>query len=311
MGLIMGLGNTEHIRHYSRKIVRELGFLNKFPKNEDISASQIHILVELGKYGKLTGAQLCENLQLDKSTISRTTKILEEKNWIQTEESSEDSRYKYYSLTKSGFARLNLSNVRARQLVNQALSNITDDQKMKVMEGLKIYADALEKSRTPTWTVEKFNTNISVGDIRYLVSQVQAKEFDIKITETLNKSLDHIETFYRDSKDNVNFWCAIAQGQVIGTIGLHQLSDHRAELNKFFIRKDYRGLGISHGLLSCLLEQSTALKIKEIYLGTTDRYHAAHRFYDKNGFERIDQKDLPKTFQICEVDTIFYRYTFE
>jgi len=150
-----------------------------------------------------------------------------------------------------------------------------------------------------------------VGDIRYLVSQVQAKEFDIKITETLNKSLDHIETFYRDSKDNVNFWCAIAQGQVIGTIGLRQLSNHKAELNKFFIRKDYRGLGISQGLLSCLLEQAIAVKIKEIYLGTTDRYHAAHRFYDKNGFERIDQKDLPKTFQICEVDTIFYRYTLE
>lgn len=308
MGLRMGLENTEHIRHYSRKIVRELGFLNKFPKHEDISASQIHLLVEFGKYGKLTGAQLCEHLKLDKSTISRTLKILAGKHWIQSEEGSDDSRYKYYSLTKSGLARLNLSNIRARQLVNQALSTMSEDQKKKVIEGLKIYADALEKSSSSPWILERFNATTSVADIRSLVSSIQTNEFDITVTETLNKSLDHIETFYRDSKNNVNFWCALTQGQVIGTIGLHQLPDHKAELNKFFIRKEYRGLGISHALLSCLLDQAAALKIQEIYLGTTDRYHAAHRFYDKNGFERIEQKDLPKTFQICEVDTVFYRY---
>jgi RimJ/RimL family protein N-acetyltransferase len=44
-----------------------------------------------------------------------------------------------------------------------------------------------------------------------------------------------------------------------------------------------------------------------VLLGTTERFHAAHRFYERNGFKRIAVIDLPATFPRMAVDTRFYR----
>jgi N-acetylglutamate synthase-like GNAT family acetyltransferase len=47
--------------------------------------------------------------------------------------------------------------------------------------------------------------------------------------------------------------------------------------------------------------------VKEIYLGTTDKFRAAHRFYEKNGFNEIAEYNLPGNFPVMEVDTKFYQ----
>ena len=46
--------------------------------------------------------------------------------------------------------------------------------------------------------------------------------------------------------------------------------------------------------------------IREIYLGTTPKFLAAHRFYEKNGFAEIGKESLPEAFPIMSVDTKFY-----
>lgn len=46
--------------------------------------------------------------------------------------------------------------------------------------------------------------------------------------------------------------------------------------------------------------------MRGIYLGTTARYLAAHRFHEKNGFTDIPQADLPPAFPVMSVDTKFY-----
>jgi hypothetical protein len=43
------------------------------------------------------------------------------------------------------------------------------------------------------------------------------------------------------------------------------------------------------------------------FLGTTPRFLAAHRFYEKNGFSEVEPGDLPSTFPIMAVDKKFYR----
>jgi hypothetical protein len=48
--------------------------------------------------------------------------------------------------------------------------------------------------------------------------------------------------------------------------------------------------------------------MREIYLGTTAKFLAAHRFYEKNGFEELLQSELPARFPLMSVDTKFYRY---
>jgi N-acetylglutamate synthase-like GNAT family acetyltransferase len=44
-----------------------------------------------------------------------------------------------------------------------------------------------------------------------------------------------------------------------------------------------------------------------LYLGTVDKLQAAHKFYEKQGFARITQKQLPAEFEGSPVDTVFFK----
>ena len=46
--------------------------------------------------------------------------------------------------------------------------------------------------------------------------------------------------------------------------------------------------------------------ITEVFLGTTDKFLAAHRFYEKKGFRELPKADLPSTFPVMAVDSKFY-----
>jgi len=46
--------------------------------------------------------------------------------------------------------------------------------------------------------------------------------------------------------------------------------------------------------------------VKVVYLGTTAKFLAAHRFYEKNGFREILRAELPARFPVMAADTKFY-----
>lgn len=70
---------------------------------------------------------------------------------------------------------------------------------------------------------------------------------------------------------------------------------------------------IEHGIARRLLDKRVrwcgAHEIDEVFLGTTARFLAAHRFYEKNCFRAIGRKALARSFPIMTVDTRFYRMT--
>ncbi len=77
-----------------------------------------------------------------------------------------------------------------------------------------------------------------------------------------------------------------------------------------FVKKEFRGKewGASHKLLQTAILWAENKKLKDIYLGTTVKFLAAHRFYEKNGFQSVSIDELPKSFPVLQVDKKFYRY---
>jgi GNAT superfamily N-acetyltransferase len=99
--------------------------------------------------------------------------------------------------------------------------------------------------------------------------------------------------------------------QVIGTIAAIDVGQQQLVLRKMFVAAPYRGtaIGIGQQLLNTLCAWATERKVNEIYLGTIEAFKAAHRFYEKNGFQQIAQLDLPAHFPLMQGDTRFYRLT--
>jgi len=145
-------------------------------------------------------------------------------------------------------------------------------------------------------------------DIIDLILSIQQTEFGLPITLEAQPDLENIPAFYQ--KDNGNFWIAIVENMVIGSIALKDIGNSRGALRKMFVHKDFRGkeYGVGHTLLNNLLEWARQKNFKEILLGTTERFVAAQRFYEKNGFTIIEKQLLPKEFPVMEVDVKFYKY---
>lgn len=99
-------------------------------------------------------------------------------------------------------------------------------------------------------------------------------------------------------------------GAVVGTIAFLDIGNSQGALRKMFVNALYRGkeYGIGQALLDTLLQWAKEKKYTEIMLGTTEKFLAAHRFYEKNGFKEISIRNLAETFPVMKVDVKFYKY---
>jgi N-acetylglutamate synthase-like GNAT family acetyltransferase len=140
---------------------------------------------------------------------------------------------------------------------------------------------------------------------------IQTIEFKVAVTLADQPDLLDIPGFYQSG--NGNFWVAVADGscgtgEVVGTIALRDFGNGQGALRKMFVKAPHRGSqsGVAARLLEELLVWSRQHGMREIYLGTVPVLRAAHRFYEKNGFELIAAEQLPPTFPRMAVDTVFY-----
>lgn len=103
----------------------------------------------------------------------------------------------------------------------------------------------------------------------------------------------HIREKYIDGGGN--FWVAKENGKVAGCIGLMLFDGGIGILKKFFVYEPYRGaphyLGrrLYETLLAFAKERGTA----KLILDTPKNTDRAHRFYEKAGFQKIEEDQLP------------------
>ncbi|WP_306351397.1 GNAT family N-acetyltransferase [Flavobacterium sp. '19STA2R22 D10 B1'] len=145
-------------------------------------------------------------------------------------------------------------------------------------------------------------------DVIKLILEIQNKEFDIGIDLEGQPDLEDIPNFYQ--KDKGAFWVATIDEVVIGTISLLDIGSNQGALRKMFVGAGFRGkeYGVGQDLLDTLLEFAYQKGYSDLFLGTTEKFIAAHRFYEKNGFSLLNKGDLPSSFPLVKVDTRFYKY---
>jgi N-acetylglutamate synthase-like GNAT family acetyltransferase len=141
-----------------------------------------------------------------------------------------------------------------------------------------------------------------------VILPVQQEEFGIPVTLADQPDLLDIPNFYQRGVGN--FWVAILNAEVVGTIALLDIGNSQSALRKVFVKEPFRGgaHGVARRLLDELLRWCTERSVSEVYLGTTAKFLAAHRFYEKNGFKEIAKPLLPPAFPIMAVDTKFYSH---
>jgi DNA-binding MarR family transcriptional regulator len=138
---------VELIRDASRKIVRELGFMNSTLAGTDLPPSAVHAILEIGANGALTAAKLGQILHLEKSSVSRMVRKLICAGELAEAASDADGRAKLLTLTAKGRDTFAAINAFGKRQVSTALEHLTADQQRIVTAGLTSYAQALAASK--------------------------------------------------------------------------------------------------------------------------------------------------------------------
>lgn len=155
--------------------------------------------------------------------------------------------------------------------------------------------------------IERFDSKFQ-NQVNDLILGIQVNEFAIPITLEDQPDLLGIPSFYQ--KGTGNFWVALDHERVVGTIALVDIGNDQTALRKMFVADSHRGKekGVAQALLEQAISWCKEKGISHIFLGTTAKYLAAHRFYEKNGFCEISKVLLPASFPVMNVDTKFYAY---
>lgn len=139
-----------------------------------------------------------------------------------------------------------------------------------------------------------------------LILPIQQIEFSLPLTLGGQRDLLDIETHYR--KTGGDFWGAFYNQELAGTIALIATGHNAGAIRKMFVKKELRGkeMGIAQRLLDTLIAFCAERDIRDLYLSTIDVLKAAHRFYERNGFQRIRKEHLPGYFPLMNGDNVYY-----
>lgn len=164
----------------------------------------------------------------------------------------------------------------------------------------------MQSSLMKTIDIVEFDSQFQDA-VENLVLPIQQVEFGVPITREDQPDLMDICGQFRQGKGN--FWVALREGQVVGSIGVVDIGNDAVALKKMFVHRDCRGceLSVAARLMERAKSWCGAHGIKEIFLGTTEQMTAAQRFYQKNGFVELAKAQLPPNFPIVAVDNRFYK----
>ncbi len=136
------------LRELLRVLVRKLGILDRSEASCcEMTLSQCHTLIEIGRAGALSVNQLSDRLGLDKSTVSRSADKLVLDGLLLREESAADRRYVSLKLSSQGIAAYNNLEQRMTTYFDSVMSEIEPAEREIVLKGLHALTRALKSNK--------------------------------------------------------------------------------------------------------------------------------------------------------------------
>ncbi|UFH56786.1 arsenic resistance N-acetyltransferase ArsN2 [Spirosoma sp. KNUC1025] len=113
-------------------------------------------------------------------------------------------------------------------------------------------------------------------------------------------------------QDLSHFWLAVADGQIIGSIGI-EIYGQVGLLRSVCVDENYRSRGIAQKLFNTAHEAARQQSVSNLYLLTT----TADRYFERFGFQRVNRSEAPESIQqttqfslLCPSSAVVMKQTF-
>ncbi|MEN4921931.1 helix-turn-helix domain-containing GNAT family N-acetyltransferase [Achromobacter spanius] len=285
---------VQDLREFSRKLVRELGFMRTSLAGSDLAPSAVHAIIEIGLAPGIQARDLAAILRLDKSNTSRQVAKLESAGLLAREASADDARSSRLYLTEAGNALRARIDQFATDQVSHALRRLAPADQESLIRFLSLYADALS-SENPNDAAAGAGGAIDdqivegylpgcIGDIASLHARYYAQAsgfgvyFERKVATELAEFAEGLPAPGR------NMWLYVDNGRTLASIVIDgDLAARQAHLRWFIVDESLRGMGVGRALLARAMAYVDE-RYDETYLWTFKGLDAARHLYEAAGF---------------------------
>ncbi|UAL54405.1 MarR family winged helix-turn-helix transcriptional regulator [Metabacillus dongyingensis] len=134
------------IRQFNRFYTKVLGLFNNQILDSDYSLTEARILFEISERTECIANNLVQELNIDRSYMSRILRKLEREALIKKKSSILDSRKNLLFLTKKGEKLLDKINIQSNEQINHLLNGLTESEINEIRISMMKIKEKLDKN---------------------------------------------------------------------------------------------------------------------------------------------------------------------
>lgn len=277
------------IMGFNRFYSNILNLLNKQIMAEGYSLTETRVLFEIGKTDRCTANILVNQLDIDRSYMSRMIARFEKKGIIDRTQSPTDSRINYIRLTEKGrhdFNRLN--DMQSEQITHLFHKMNEEDQKL-VFDAMIMIKNKLSDV-TDVINIRTF----TLSDIEYVISRHKTLYYAER--HLSNVFFNYVDQIVYQFANNFNpktdcLNILECNGNPAGSIAVVKAEDEIAQIRFFMLEPEMRGRGYGNKLMDMALDFCREKKYKHVFLLTISAQVIARHIYERRGFRKTDSYD--------------------
>jgi len=140
------MGDEYRLQDRLRLLGRKLALADKYDAACcGMTAGQCRALQEIGRNRDINTNQLADNLNVDKSTVSRTIDHLVKQNLVDRKPDQRDRRYTSLDLSQEGQVMLQSLELQIVKYYQEVFRTIPENKRTQVIESLDLLLNALKE----------------------------------------------------------------------------------------------------------------------------------------------------------------------
>jgi DNA-binding MarR family transcriptional regulator/GNAT superfamily N-acetyltransferase len=273
----MIVDHIHQVRSFNRAVTQRVGALNDSFLDRGRPLGEARLIYEIGENGTET-RRLREKLALDSGYLSRLLRSLERQGLVRAQNSAEDARARFITLTPKGKDELREYDRLSRSYAEALLAPLSATQRNRLITAMAD-VERLLRAAAVEIRVEPADS----ADAAFCLEQY-ARELGQRFKNGYDPAKTRSASVAELTPPLGCFVVARLDGAPIGCGALKIGPDKIGEIKRLWVRESVRGLGLGRRVLEVLEGQARGYGLKILRLDTNRTLTEAQALYRANGY---------------------------
>ncbi len=288
------MDTIEAFRRFNRFYTRLLGLFNRRLLDSPLSLAEARAIFEIVASPGISAAELSRKLGMDRSQLSRILARLLKQNLIKRHGLPAGRKVLPLQATPSGHKVLlkleTAADHQAAELIG-SLDSIKRARLRSAMFEIEALLTVTDEVRDRAPGCVRLRAAVS-GDLGWIISrhaEIYGREYGFS-QEFENYVLLGLAEYVKKDRSGSRVWIAEKDGASIGSVGVVELPQKRAQLRWLIVEPHARGLGVGRKLVEQVVSFCRDRDRRQVLLWTLQDLHAARALYKSFGFKLVEKK---------------------